>query len=339
MNLTSIVLCIFTDLHFSPGSDYSFVNRSIERCDMLVFVGDILNFDAVQGCPNSDECQKAIQYLDNFVTDLKKPYLFTLGNHDSTSGENKLLANNILGNHELHRGNCNVGYTACVHPELKIAMLYSGDYYCPSGSYWGCHSVSDATYINDNLDEAYLLFTHIPPPAANYVTFIGIKGETAPACSSLTKTCTWKEIDGVLPSISVNFHLYGHDHDNLYIGQNTNSKTQYVSLLKSGYNSYGPCFTDQKPGYTVIDQNQISFRLFNSTTLDINNIPNTGCEEARKENEPNEPNEPSSQLLGIIIGLSVLFVLIVGIVIYNSCAGKSTKTLKYVPLKKNNLIF
>ena len=70
---------------------------------MLVFVRDILNFDAVQGCPNSDECQKAIQYLDNFVTDLKKPYLFTLGNHDSTSGENKLLANNILGNHELHR--------------------------------------------------------------------------------------------------------------------------------------------------------------------------------------------------------------------------------------------
>lgn len=339
MNLTSIVLCIFTDLHFSPGSNYSFINKSIERCDMLVFVGDIIDFDNVQGCPDSEECQKAVQFLNNFVTDLKKPFLYTLGNHDSTSGQNKLLANNILGTHVLHRGTCNEGYTACVHPELKIAMLYSGDYYCPSGSYWGCPSVSDATYINENLDEAHLLFTHIPPPAANYVTFIGIKGETAPACSSLTKTCSWTEIDGVLPSISVKFHLYGHDHDNLYISQNTKSYTQYVSLLKSGYGSYGPCFTDKNPGYTVIDQNQISFHLFNSTTLDINNIPNTGCQEPTKKND--ELSSNSSNSLGIIIGLSVSSVLVIlGVVIYNCRTDKTGKTSnKYIPLKINNLIF
>ena len=83
-----------------------------------------------------------------------------------------------------------------------------------------------------------------------------------------------------------------------------------------------------------------SICILNSTTNvvenvvevdDINNIPSTGCNEARKKHP--------SLLLGIIIGLSVLFVLILGVVIYTCRAQKNTKTVKYVPLEQKNLIF
>lgn len=269
-----ILICVLTDLHFKTGSNYSYLLPSIQPCEMIVVNGDMVDFDIVPGCPDSPECDLATNFMMDFATNMNKSFMFTMGNHDSIEGSNKTFASSVLGKHPLHVGTCNAGYTSCIHKELKIATLYSGDYQCSSGSDYGCPTVEDANYINNQLSSINLLFTHIPPPAADNVQYTGIKSDHV--CGS-TYTCSWAKKQGVLPSIPTKMHFYGHDHNNLYVGKNGN--TQYVSLLKSGTNGYGPCFSNNEPGYTTIYTDQISFHLFNSTILDINHIPREDCKQ------------------------------------------------------------
>ena len=324
-----IMLCVLTDLHLYSDSDYMYLKKPIEACEMLILTGDIVNFDTVEGCPDSQACHDSLDYMMNFVTDLGKPFLYTLGNHDSTTGKSKLLATKILGSHELHAGQCNTDYTACVHKELKIGMLYSGDYNCLSGSFYGCPTVTDADFINEQLNEVNLLFTHIPPPAADRIPFLGIKGERA--CHPITKTCSWAPKENVLPSVKVKYHLYGHDHDNLYISKSSNG-TRYVSLLKSGKNSYGPCFSENKPGYTIIFEDNISFHLFNSKKLDINNIPLGNCKSATDNTNPT-----TDELhIGLVAGAAVLLV---GFIFYCVYSRKHIKYTRNLSPKSGKLIF
>ena len=102
-----------------------------------------------------------------------------------------------------------------MHNNPNIALLYSGSYQCASGSYYGCPKREDADFIDHELTHIDMLFTHIPPPSANIVEFVGIKADEM--CGD-DYTCSWKYEEGVLPSIKTSIHLYGHDHNNLYVG-------------------------------------------------------------------------------------------------------------------------
>ena len=275
------VLCVLTDLHFNYNDDISYILPKIQQCNLLIFNGDILNYDSIKDCPPSKNCTNAVQWLNTTISMFNKPFLFTLGNHDSITGPNKTFAAPYLGRHPLHIGKCNKNYTSCVYKDLSIAMLYSGSYHCPSGSYYGCPTPMDAKFINEQLDHINLLFTHIPPPIAAFVEdYTGIKADW---CDGIW-SCGWSNIANVLPSIPIHWHLFGHDHNNLYTGQLYN--TTYSALLKSGKNSYGPCFSNYESGFTTIKRNifgqyKLSHILFNGTEINMKDVPHGDCQKIK----------------------------------------------------------
>ena len=286
-------ICIFTDLHSAINPHK--LRFATLGCDLVIFVGDIVNFDVIDGCPDSDECQGNVEYMLDFVSFINKPFLFTLGNHDSIKGPEKAFAAKYLGTHPLHIGECNDNFTACLTPRPRIGMLYSGDYGCPSGSFYGCPTPEDATFIQERTPYLDMLFTHIPPPGAQHARYIGIRADY---CGG-NYSCNWAPLPGVLPNVPTELHLFGHDHNNLYVAGG------YVSLLKSGIgSSYGPCFSYNQAGYTTFRYTNTmeftGFHLFNGEDLNIFDIPHGNCSHVEKQGLQMVP--------GIYINLLMLFI-------------------------------
>lgn len=217
------------------------------------------------------------------MTLLNKPFLFTLGNHDTVKRNTDRIAVE-LSKHALHVGECNNNASACVYdvPALpNLATLYSGDYYCPysvQSSYYDCPRPEDAQFINNRLDSVDILFTHIPPPEMAALDSKG-KQEDYPCALYAPHNypvCSWgKTTISVLPSIPVKWHAFGHDHDNLYMTCSENPT--YMYLFKTGYDeSYGPSFTQSMPGTTVFQWNGSSItlkenRMLNGSLFSIGN--------------------------------------------------------------------
>ena len=118
-------ICTLTDLHFTFGNS---INTSVTNiCDLVIYVGDIFNFDDL----TKEQLDQALQFVDDFITQVNKPFLFTLGNHDwLLSMEYTMNISKHIAQHHLHAGTCNENATACYRTEPNIATLYSGTYYC-----------------------------------------------------------------------------------------------------------------------------------------------------------------------------------------------------------------
>ena len=265
-------ICTLTDIHMTlnDARAESFPVRvePFKNCDIVVYVGDILNFDGIGDCASwGPDCTKAFQHVFNYVTLMNKPFLFTLGNHDTVPHNTDRIALE-LSRHPLHIGECNDKASACVYDlqgQPKLAMLYSGETHCPyttPTSFYDCPRPEDAEFINDRLDQVDILFTHIPPPEMAALDFKGKQEDYR--CASLAfhnyPVCSWgKTSIQVLPSIPVKWHAFGHDHDNLYTTCSENPT--YMYLFKTGYNGYGPSFTQSMPGFSVFQWNGSSIAL------------------------------------------------------------------------------
>ena len=264
MSTFKMKICTLTDLHFSFGN--SFDTSVTNICDLVIYVGDIFNFDTIA----KEQLSEALQFVDNFISQVNKPFLFTLGNHDwILSTESTMLISKHIAQHPLHTGTCNENATACYRTQPNIAMLYSGTYYCDNSDRGGCPVPADTQYIEEHLSHIHMLFTHIPPPQVIGMPFTGIQNE---------KICSWESTEPKLPNVVTDWHAFGHDHDNLFI---TKSTPKYTNLLKTGPYGYGPNLNRNTPdgGITVFTWNtNIEFDkhlLLDNTVLDI--IPQTPC--------------------------------------------------------------
>ena len=145
-----------------------------------------------------------------------------------------------LQNHPLHIGVCNHRGKACRHLDLNIFSLDSNTYGCDDEHSYGCPYKEDVEWINQNLNKYnhsfIILFTHIPPPQVLGLNAHGINDE---------RPCCWNVKDNTaLPNKKPLFHVFGLDHNNLYITEKYNG-TQFVNALKTGdHRSYGPDFAN-----------------------------------------------------------------------------------------------
>ena len=103
-NINSTKIDIITDVHAYPGRtphEILSIKNNVKDSDFVIYLGDLFNSVDCKIC-------NLPKQLDNFVSTINKPFLFTLGNHDG-DGEirNKLIE--ILQNHKLHIGICNHG--------------------------------------------------------------------------------------------------------------------------------------------------------------------------------------------------------------------------------------
>ena len=194
-------------------------------------------------CPENETCDFPEQIYD-FVSIINKSFLFTLGNHD---GHNPIRQNiiNKLASHHKHIGVCNERNKACKHPDYNIYTLDSNVDKCRNiKKTYGCPDTQDTEWINTNLNNSLkrnqypflALFTHIPPPIILGKDVIGLVGE---------RPCCWVSLDkNILPDKKPLLHIFGHDHNNLYITDSING-TRYMNALKTGdHRSYGPSFGD-----------------------------------------------------------------------------------------------
>ncbi len=244
-------LDIITDLHAYPYEiphEINLIKNMVSTSDFVVYNGDLLNSVV---CPNNKKCN-ILNLVNDFVTQINKSYIFTLGNHDG-EGEIRNEIINVLYKNPLHIGVCNNRKKACKHPYMNIYTLDSNTYGCNNLKSYGCPYKEDVEWINKQLNiynnNFQILFTHIPPP---YV--IGLKGV---GINDEQPTCWVSKDKDLLPYKQPIYHIFGHDHNNLYITEKFNNTT-YINALKTGdRRSYGPDFGDS--GITRI--------------LIVNNIP------------------------------------------------------------------
>ena len=264
-------VCALSDMHLNVGNSVVQIQNMVELCDLVVYVGDILDFEAIVDCKSwGPDCNAALGYLDIVLDDIGKPFLFTLGNHDSVPVHTSDIAMHIA-HHELHNATCNPSASACYITNPNIATLYSGSYKCPyaSNSYYGCPQPEDANFLNQ-LDKIDMLITHIPPPDAFELPFVGIQED----CACYSCICGWKQTDRtVLPNVPTDWHGSGHHHNSLFT-TTSSIGTKYTNLLKTGPNGFGPSFFDDIGGMSVFywDNNDITFdryELINGSTFNI----------------------------------------------------------------------
>ena len=237
-NIYSTKIDIITDVHAYPGKtphEINLIKSNVQDSDFVMYLGDL--FNSVE-CPKHKKCNLPNQ-VDEFVSIINKPFLFTLGNHDGSGNiRNELIER--LQNHPLHIGICNHKGKACRHHKFNIFTLDSNTYGCDDEHSYGCPYKDDVEWINQNLDKYnhsfMILFTHIPPPNVLGLKAYGINDE---------RPCCWNVKDNTtLPNKQPLFHVFGHDHNNLYITEKYNG-TQYINALKTGdHRSYGPDFAN-----------------------------------------------------------------------------------------------
>lgn len=288
-------ICTLTDLHFTFEKS---INTSVTNiCDLVIYVGDIFNFDAI----TKEQLDQALQFVDDFITQVNKPFLFTLGNHDwLLSMEYTMNISKHIAQHHLHNGTCNENATACYRTEPNIATLYSGTYYCDGTDSGGCPTLKDTLFIEQHLTRIHMLFTHIPPPQVIGVPYVGIQNEQM--CGE-NKICSWQSTKHKLPDVDTDWHGFGHDHNNLFI---TKSIPKYTNLLKTGPYGYGPNLNRHTPdgGITVFKWgNSVEFEnhiLLDNSVLDI--VPHTHC----TSNKPCVCTASSAEKLGVNIYIAIL---------------------------------
>ena len=294
-------ICTLTDLHFTFGN--SIDTTVTNGCDLVIYVGDIFDFDAIK----KEQLSEALQFVDDFIEQVNKPFLFTLGNHDwLLSMEHTMSISRHIAQHRLHTGTCNENATACYRTEPNIAMLYSGRYTCGDSGKWGCPTTNDAQYIEKHLKHIHMLFTHIPPPQTIGIPFIGIQNEQM--CGE-NKICSWElTAEPKLPNVHTDWHGFGHDHDNLFI---TKSTPKYTNLLKTGPYGYGPNLNKNTPdgGITVFKwDHSVEFEkhlLLDNTELDI--IPQTSLHDCTPNNPCVYTSSATSAATNMIILLLILW--------------------------------
>ncbi len=262
---SSIYIDIITDLHAYPYKiphELKIIKKNVDKSDFIVFNGDILNN---VHCPKHKSCD-IYNLTYDIVSIINKPYLFTLGNHD---GEGKIRSKliDVLYYHPNHIGICNNKKKACRHPNLNIFTLDSNTYHCDNEQYsYGCPYREDVKWIDKNVDiynhTFMILFTHIPPPFVLGLNGYGICDER-PGC--------WNSKSmSLLPKKAPIYHIFGHDHDNLYKIISDENIT-YINALKTGdKRSYGPSFGSSGITRIGID-NYVPF-INVSKSLDGNNV-------------------------------------------------------------------
>lgn len=237
-----------TDLH--ETGDYLSTNNAGQMLrrlepppEFVVFNGDILyNHYLYDTRWSNEKCQESIRVALEVVSKLGFPFLFTFGNHDVVRLECRSMLATKLSEHSLHIGRCMPGRATCIHPYAPIATIDSLSRGCRGNmASLGCPTKSDVAWIGTHAENG-ILFTHYPPPAVLRRHVRGFTGE---------QPCCWlKTREVVLPGHKV--HAYGHDHNNMYISKGDHS---LIALYKSGIPSYGPSFSDNRPGITVFDAN------------------------------------------------------------------------------------
>ena len=243
-NTYSTKIDIITDVHAYPGKtphEILSIKNIVKDSDFVIYLGDLFN---------SVDCKQCNlpKQLDNFVSTINKPFLFTLGNHDG-DGEIRNQLIETLQNHKLHIGICNHVGKACRHSNFNIFTLDSNTYGCENQHSYGCPNRGDVDWINQNLNKYnhsfLILFTHIPPPHILGLHAHGINHE---------RPCCWEVKDNqTLPNKKPKFHIFGHDHNNLYITEKYHG-TQYINALKTGdHRSYGPDFGNSGITRIIID--------------------------------------------------------------------------------------
>ena len=318
--LSSVYVDVITDLHMYPYEmphELVSIKENVKDSDFIVYNGDF--FDSVE-CPHDKTCNLEV-LVTNFLNYIEKPFMFTLGNHD---GEGD-IRNDIIDtfyNNSYHIGICNARKKACRHPTLNIVTLDSNTYHCEHKKSYGCPFKIDVNWINDNLNNYnhsfMMLFTHIPPPIILGKHSYGIVNERPSCWTSHNKQ--------LLPYTKPIFHIYGHDHNNLYMTVPIDNTT-YINALKTGdHRSYGPNFGDS--GIT-------HFKIENYTPILINSISLDGVD-VGNYNKTKTINyyycNGSVSIKNIILAISVSLVVI-GIVLASVIFTKKKKVkLEYKPL-------
>jgi len=303
-----INICTLADLHLNVGNTVSNIRTMVQPCDLVVYVGDILNFEFIPDCGEwGSECNQALTYLDTVIDDIGKDFLFTLGNHDTVPVHTSDISQHIA-QHPLHVGICNPTASACYHRHPNIATLYSGSYGCPyaTNSLNGCPLPEDAKFIDEHLDHIHMLFTHIPPPQAFGLPFTGIQT----VCN-----CGWGPTNiSVLPSVPTDWHGSGHYHNSLFT---TNSSPKYINLMKSGPNAYGPCFSNNVGGMNVFnwDQSHVTFDRHELVNGHIPDFDASACNHVIQGTEP-DVIEGTGVATALTLTTSVtIFSLLVSLII------------------------
>lgn len=316
-----INLDIITDLHSNPDKiphEIIKIKNSVKDSDFVVYNGDILN-DV--NCPEKSVCN-IYSLVDNIVNIINKTYIFTLGNHDGEGTvRNKLLS--TLYNNHLHIGICNSRLKACRHPELNIFTLDSNTYTCDNHNSYGCPLTEDVTWINDNINNYnhsfLILFTHIPPPHVLGLKAYGIINER-PGC--------WESDKNHLPYSKPKFHIFGHDHNNLFKTVSS-SNTTFINALKTGdKRSYGPDFGES--GITRISV--FNFEPYLNRSLSLNNIDYSQYNALNRIHYNYCSRSGMSRFIKIleIILIIISVVLVIGICIFLLKKNKNYKFYKKI---------
>ena len=259
-----IEVSIITDVHAYPNKmphEVHKIKRLVENSSFVVYNGDMVN---TVNCPKDEKCDFPKQIYD-FISIINKSFIFTLGNHD---GHNPIRENiiNKLVSHPNHIGVCNKRNKACRHPDYNIYTLDSNVNECEKIKYtYGCPKIQDTNWINKNLNDSnknnkpfLALFTHIPPPIILGADVTGLVGE---------RPCCWVSKNRkILPNKKPLFHIFGHDHNNLFLSDEING-TRYMNALKTGdHRNYGPSFGDSGISKLMISYNTI--KILNSQSLE-----------------------------------------------------------------------
>lgn len=310
-NIYSTKIDIITDVHANPGEtphEINSIKNNVKDSDFVMYLGDL--FNSVK-CPILKKCNLPNQ-IDAFVTKINKPFLFTLGNHDGTGKiRNELIER--LQNHPLHLGICNHRGKACRHLDLNIFTLDSNTNGCDNEHSYGCPYKEDVEWVNQNLNKYnhsfIILFTHIPPPNVLGLKAHGINDE---------RPCCWNVKDNTtLPNKKPLFHVFGHDHNNLYITEKYNG-TQYVNALKTGdHRSYGPDFANSGITRLLISDFVPSIQYSRSLNGNVINrydesinINYSYCGGSGEDKKNNFDKKKSLEVI-IIVASCIVFVYIV----------------------------
>ena len=258
MSSTTTNVCVLTDLHIGDNTDIDFLEKiasAVVDCDLIILSGDIVNIEYKYVHPSPEKKQIFIEKAMHLIGLMDKPFMFTLGNHDTIIVEGfwKEYFVGILMADSHQIGECNESGNACFHPSLGIAVLYTGRDYGIATVDCNGPNKTDVKWLNDNVGDRNIeLFAiHIPPAQILGLEINGVYDE---------KVCCWGEKDynvgnEQLANFTPKYSVFGHDHANIGITEpHPETGTKYVYGFKSGHlsDSYDGNFPPNDPGYTLL---------------------------------------------------------------------------------------